>query len=322
MKQARRPSPIDPRRDLGLDAGAEVGTTPSSSTDSRRLGEPTHPTGTRVVTSLRLRGRDMEAPSVAIVTGASGGLGRCFALELSRMGTAIVAVARRRRELEETAALISEIGGTCECVVVDVTTPGSAQDAVTVAEAAFGPVDLLVSNAGVAYFAFVERADPTMSRQCFEVNVVAPMQWAAAVVPSMREHHRGRIINISSLAAVLAVPSLAAYSASKAALDQLTACLATEVADDGITVVAFAPAAHTEMSRRLYEDEAMPPALRAQFHRNLVEGGDEMLSYSLVMFRFIVTGGTDHLSGQHVGYHATGRHSVDELRQRAGLAAP
>ena len=147
------------------------------------------------------------------------------------------------------------------------------------------------------------------------------MQWARAVVPSIREHHRGRIINISSLAAVVAVPSLAAYSASKAALDQLTACLATEVADDGITVVAFAPATHTEMSRRLYEDEAMPPSLRAQFHESLVEDGEEMLSYSLDMFRFIVTGGTDHLSGQHVGYHATGRHSVDELRHRPDLAA-
>jgi len=142
----------------------------------------------------------MHAPSVAIVTGASSGLGRSFALELSRMGTAVVAVARRERELEETAALIANEGGNCEIIVADVTAPGSADDAVARAEATFGPVDLLVSNAGAVGFAFVEHSHPDVWRTCFEVNVVAPMQWAKAVVPSMRERKRGRIINISSLA--------------------------------------------------------------------------------------------------------------------------
>ena len=257
----------------------------------------------------------MQPPSVAIVTGASGGLGRHFALELSRMGTATVVVARREQELAETAALIVEGGGTCEMIVADVTTPGSAEDAVARAEAAFGAVDILVSNAGVAGFAFIERANPDMWQQCFEVNVLAPMRWAKAVVPSMRGHQRGRIINVSSLAAVLSAPSFGAYCASKSALDQLTACLAAEVADDGITVVALAPAAHTDMSRQLYEDEAIPAPLRAQFRTDLLEDGDELLRYSLEIFRFIATGCADHLSGQHLGLHATGQHSIDELRQ-------
>jgi NAD(P)-dependent dehydrogenase (short-subunit alcohol dehydrogenase family) len=97
----------------------------------------------------------------------------------------------------------------------------------------------------------------------------------------------------------------------------LTACLAAEVADDGITVFGFAPAAHTDMARRLYEDEAIPAPLRARFHTVLLDSGDEMLRYSLEMFRFIATGGADHLSGQHVGFHATGRHRIAELRQQA-----
>ena len=154
-----------------------------------------------------------------------------------------------------------------------------------------------------------------MWRRCFEVNVLAPMQWAKAAVPSMRRHQPGRIINISSLAAVISAPSFGAYCASKAALDQLTACLAPEVATDGITVFAFAPAAHTDMSRQLYEDEEIPAPLRAEFRTALLEEGDDMLRYSLELFRFIATGGADHLSGQHLGLHATGRHSIDELRQ-------
>jgi len=150
-----------------------------------------------------------------------------------------------------------------------------------------------------------------MSQRCFEVNVLTPMQWAKAVVPSMRGHRRGRIINVSSLAAVLSAPSFGAYCASKSALDQLTACLAAEVAADGIAVVAFAPAAHTDMSRQLYEDEAIPAPLRAQFRTDLLA----LLRYSLEIFRFIATGCADHLSGQHVGLHATGQHSIDELRR-------
>jgi hypothetical protein len=153
-----------------------------------------------------------------------------------------------------------------------------------------------------------------MWRRCFEVNVLAPMQWAQAVLPSMRHHQRGRILNVSSVGAVVPLPSFGAYSASKSALDQLTACLAAEVAQDGITVLAFAPAAHTDMSRRLYEDEAIPAPLRTRFHSMLLDQGDEMLQYTLDMFRFLVSGGADHHSGQHVGYHATGRHSIEELR--------
>ncbi len=259
----------------------------------------------------------MDQPSVAIVTGASSGLGRSFALELNRMGTAIVAVARRRHELAETAALVTDAGGRCQTVVADVTSPGAAAEAIAVAEAAFGPVDLLVSNAGDVYLAFVEHAAPEMWRHVLEINLLAPMQWAQAVLPSMRARRRGRIVNISSIGAVLPLPSFAAYSASKAGLDQLTACLAAEVADDGITVLSFAPAAHTVMARRLYEDEAIPAPIRARFDRVLHEHGDEMLSYSLEMFRFLVTGGADHLSGQHIGYHASGRNAIDELRPAA-----
>ncbi len=256
----------------------------------------------------------MDQPSVAIVTGASGGLGRHFALELCGIGTAILAVARRLDELAETAALVTDAGGRCETLVADVTAPGAAAEAVAVAEDAFGPVDLLVSNAGDVYLAFVERAKPKMWRHSLEINLLAPMQWAQAVLPSMRAHRRGRIVNISSISAVISLPSFGAYSASKAALDQLTACLATEVANDGITVLSFAPAAHTEMARRLYEDEAIPAPIRERFHRILHEDGDEMLSYSLDMLRFLVTGGADHLSGQHIGYHASGRNAIDELR--------
>jgi len=257
----------------------------------------------------------MDGPSVAIVTGASSGLGRSFALELSRMGTAIVAIARRHDELEQTAALVAEGGGRCKLFVADVTAPGVAGEAVAVAEAAFGPVDLLVSNAGNAYLAFVERADPAMWRRCFEVNVLAPMQWAQQVIPSMRQHRRGRIINISSIGAVISLPAFAAYSASKSALDQLTACLAAEVSNDHVTVLSFAPAAHTDMARQLYENEEIPAPIRDRFHRVLLEQGDEMMRYSQEMFRFIVTGGADHLNGQHLGYHATGRHNIDDLRQ-------
>jgi short-subunit dehydrogenase len=103
-------------------------------------------------------------PGVAIVTGASAGLGRVFAVELARAATAVTVVARREAELEETARRVREEGVRCELVVGDVTEPGIAERTVAQTEATLGPVELLVANAGILGLGSDAEIDPSLWR--------------------------------------------------------------------------------------------------------------------------------------------------------------
>jgi 3-oxoacyl-[acyl-carrier protein] reductase len=139
-----------------------------------------------------------NVPQAAIVTGASGGLGRAFAVELARIGSPVVVVARREAELNETARLVRAEGVPCVVVVGDVCDPGLAEKTVAVAESQLGAVDLLVNNAGVMFIGSVEDSDPAEWWNCVTINVFGPLLWARAVMASMAARRHGWIINISS----------------------------------------------------------------------------------------------------------------------------
>jgi NADP-dependent 3-hydroxy acid dehydrogenase YdfG len=258
----------------------------------------------------------LKVPAVAVVTGASAGLGRAFALELARMGTTVTLVARREAELRETARLVQAMGAASELIVGDVSEPGVAERAVAQTETKFGHIDLLVNNAGVMYIASVERADPTEWWQSLKVNVLAPMLWARAVLPTMRAQRSGRIINISSAGAFTQHAHGSAYCASKAAINQLTSCLAAEIADDGISVLSLGPEALTNMSHQLFEDPAMPTELQVAYREFFTADPDELLQHSIELFRFVAQGGADALTGQYVGRQLTGFDTVDTINER------
>jgi 2-hydroxycyclohexanecarboxyl-CoA dehydrogenase len=168
------------------------------------------------------------ADRVALVTGASVGIGAGLAAMLAAEGAKVVLAARRQDELEQVAGGIRQRGGVAVPVVADLTSDESIAGLLATAEAAVGPVDVLVNNAGYAVWKPLEETTAAEWDRTFAVNVRAAACLCAAVLPGMRARRFGRIINIGSEAGVAIVPGLAAYCVSKHALRALT-----EVIQDG-----------------------------------------------------------------------------------------
>jgi NAD(P)-dependent dehydrogenase (short-subunit alcohol dehydrogenase family) len=152
------------------------------------------------------------------------------------------------------------------------------------------------------------------------VNVRGPLIWTKAVLPWMRAHRAGTIINVSSRGAYTKHPYASAYCASKAALSQLTSCLDAELVEDGIIALAFGPAALTGLARSLFETEAMPAPRRQFYESYFTANPDELLRNTLSLFDFLVRGGADHLTGQYVGSRVDGFDTPEDLRTRAAPA--
>jgi NAD(P)-dependent dehydrogenase (short-subunit alcohol dehydrogenase family) len=256
---------------------------------------------------------------VAIVTGASRGLGREFARALGAGGASVLVTARSLADLEATAADVIELGGQCEVICGDASDPGLIARAVALTEERFGGVDLLVNNAGVMLVGEVATADPDEWWQAMDTNVRGPLLWTQAVLPGMRSRGHGRIINVSSLAAYGPMPHTSSYGASKAALSQLSTSLAAEVADDGVIVLAYGPTALTDLSRRLFENEVIPLDRRDQFERTFTTESDELMRLSVDLFTFMAAGGADHMSGSYLGQQ---RGSFDTPASVARMRTP
>jgi NAD(P)-dependent dehydrogenase (short-subunit alcohol dehydrogenase family) len=262
----------------------------------------------------------LRQPRVAIVTGASSGLGRVYALELARAGTAVMVIARRKAELYETARLVRDVGGRCEVAQGDVTEAGLADEVVARAKNELGPVELLVANAGLLGLGAVADIDVQLWRRVVEVDLVAPMLWNRAVLPGMIGNGRGRIVNVTSIASLTPQPYGSAYAAAKAGLNALTKSLAAEVAPHGIAVIGLSPVAHTDMGRELYENDVLPAATREQLRAYIATDPDALMERSIEVFRFVMAGDADPLSGEIVGVQPDRSETVDDLRRRVAAA--
>lgn len=177
---------------------------------------------------------------VAIVTGASRGLGRATALALAEQGVRVLAVARSLEDLEMLQAVAPERVHACQCDMHDAAAvarlPGLAIDR-------FGRLDVVVNNAGIAPAgAFLEQPDHVW-HDVMAVNVTAPAILSRAAGRILVRQRSGKIINIASTSGILGKPTLVAYSASKGALLQFTKALAGEWASSGVQVNAIAPGA-------------------------------------------------------------------------------
>jgi len=177
---------------------------------------------------------------VALVTGASRGIGRAIAEALANAGYA-VGICARLEGIGEVAAELREAGATAESWRVDVTDSLGLRRFVDGAAERFGRIDVLVNNAGMNRAGYIREVFANEVDAMFAVNARAPLVAMQAVVPHMAAAGGGRIVNIASWVARSPRPGFVAYSASKAALVALTQGAALEFADSAITVNAVCP---------------------------------------------------------------------------------
>jgi short-subunit dehydrogenase len=188
--------------------------------------------------------RDLKG-QVAIVTGASSGIGRATAERFAAEGMRIVLGARRVERLAGVADGIQRMGGTARAMETDVTRPDQVGRLVEEAVTAFGRVDVLVNNAGLGYFGPVESTPASEARYLFDVNVMGTLYGIQAVVPVMRRQKRGHIINVASIVGKRATPGNGLYSATKFAQVALSESLRLEVRSAGIRVSIVCPVSTT-----------------------------------------------------------------------------
>ncbi len=178
----------------------------------------------------------------ALVTGASSGLGRHFARVLARAGARVVAAARRVDRLESLVAEIKSEGGEAVAVALDVTRVDSVKAAFDAAEAAFGPVTVLINNAGVPSNTFFTKLTEDDWRQVMDVNLDGVFRVGQEAARRMiAAGAGGSIVNVSSVLGLGVLKAVAPYAASKAAVIQLTKAMALELARERIRVNALAP---------------------------------------------------------------------------------
>ena len=194
---------------------------------------------------------------VALVTGASSGLGHRFATVLAQAGASVGLAARRLDKLEELAREISEGGGRAASVQLDVQQPDSIAAAVASIEAALGPIDILVNNSGVALQKPALETTAEDWDGLMDVNLRGAFLVAQAVARRMRQLDRGgSIINIESILSFRQTQQVVSYAASKAALTQMTRTLALEWARHRIRVNGIAPGYFaTDINREYFASE-------------------------------------------------------------------
>ncbi|HEX5070947.1 MAG TPA: 3-oxoacyl-ACP reductase FabG [Vicinamibacterales bacterium] len=188
---------------------------------------------------------------VALVTGASRGIGRAIALGLAGAGATVVAAARGANA-EATAAAIRESGGAAEAIALDVTDAAAIDAAIKDIVARLGRIDVLVNNAGITRDTLMLRMKREDWDAVLQTNLTAAFACAQAVLKPMIRQRSGRIINITSVVGQSGNAGQANYAASKAGLIGFTKALALEVASRNITVNAVAPGLiDTDMTRAI-----------------------------------------------------------------------
>lgn len=236
---------------------------------------------------------------VALVTGASRGLGQAFAIGLAKAGMNVGLTARTEADLAETLKSVQESGAKGVAIAADVSDRAAVEALAAKVERELGPIDLLVNNAGVGGpFGPTWETDPDEWWRCQEVNVRGPMLCSHAVLGGMVQRKRGRIINIASGAGTAPIPYMSAYVTSKAALIRFSEVLAEELRPHGITVFSVQPGAvRTRMVEQIFSN---PRALQYfPWLEQMYQSGQNVTPEPATrLVLFLASGAADKLSGR------------------------
>ena len=178
---------------------------------------------------------------VAIVTGASRGIGRAIAARLAKDGLFVFCVARSPDKLAEVVADIESAGGSAKALHCDVADPAAVQSMIDDAAEAHGRLDVLVNNAGITRDTLLLRMDDAMFDEVINVNLKSVFVATRAAARYLMRSKAGRIVNIGSVSGVVGNKGQANYAASKAALSGFTKTVAKELAGKGVTANVVAP---------------------------------------------------------------------------------
>ena len=236
---------------------------------------------------------------VALVTGASRGIGRAIAVELARAGFAVgVNYVHRLDQAEETVAAITAGGGEAAALQADVADSQAVEAMFATLDRRFGRLDALVNNAGVGTrIESLTDIDDATWRRTLAVNLDGAFYCIRAAVPRLQAAGGGRIVNISSGAAKTGWMIVAHYAASKAGLRALTAKAARELAREGIAVTAVLPSViETEMLDALAGSPEARERLRAQFPIGRFGRPEEVAQ----VVRFLIAEAPSYLTGEFV----------------------
>jgi 3-oxoacyl-[acyl-carrier protein] reductase len=229
---------------------------------------------------------------VALVTGASQGIGRACALELAAAGAAVALAARNQEKLDQVASEIQSSGGQAAAFPLDVSDENAIKSTIKAAIERFGKVDILVNNAGITHDTLLLRMKRADWDSVLQTNLTGPFLCTQAVLGSMLKQRWGRIINITSIFGQMGQIGQANYSASKAGMIGFTMSMAREVASRNITVNAVAPG---------YIETAMTEGLSAELKSKVNEmiplgraGSDKDVAYAV---KFLASDEAAYITG-------------------------
>jgi len=239
-----------------------------------------------VIPSFDISGR------VAVVTGASGGIGRAIASAFAEAGAQVVGVARRAESLDGWR---SETPGRTAAVAADISGPEAATAVAPALVEPFGPPDILVNAAGLNTREPADAVTAEGWRATIDINLATPFFLAQALVGAMKTKGWGRIINIASLQSERAFPGGLSYGASKGGITQLTRAMAEAWSRDGVTANAIAPGFFpTELTARVFGD----PARAARNAAQTCIGRNGALEDLIGPALFFASPASDYVTGQ------------------------
>jgi len=197
------------------------------------------------------------AGKVAIVTGASRGIGRAISVALASRGATVVLAARSMEKMRQVAALVTEAGGKAEIVATELTEEDSIRNLVTVTGGKFGRLDILINNAGVTHSADLEKTSTKDWQRCMFINARAPFILCREALGLLRKAPAAYIVNIASVVGIKGYPQQSAYTSSKHALRGMSISLAEELRGTSIRVHVICPGGvDTDMVSRVRPDIA------------------------------------------------------------------